>query len=277
MRRREFIGSLIGTAVGWPLAVRAQESKGVPRVGVLWHAGNAEEEAPYLRPFEQGLKDLGYFDGRTIKLERRFPNEIAERFEALAAELAALKVDVLVAITDRAAVAAQHATTTIPIVCILCDPIGDKLANSLARPGGNVTGVTTYDDADFDLSGKCLSLFKEALPRMTRIALLVRADNQYLIDQYQTAASAIGVSIQPVKVRSREEFEQAIDGIADARLEGIMIAAGIDGPESNANRAVGAEAPSSSHGGHSRVPGSRCAHVLWARHARNRPPRGPLR
>jgi putative ABC transport system substrate-binding protein len=189
----------------------------------LWHAGNAEEEAPYLRGLEQGLKDLGYFDGQTIKLEHRFPNEIPERFEALAAELAALKVDVLVAMTDRGAVAANHATTTIPIVCILCDPIGDKLANSLARPGGNVTGVTTYDDADFDLSGKCLSLFKEALPRMTRIALLVRADNQYLIDQYQTAASAIGVSIQPVKVRSREEFEQTIDGIADARLEGIMM------------------------------------------------------
>jgi putative ABC transport system substrate-binding protein len=90
MRRRKFIGRLIGTAVAWPLVARAQESKGVPRVGVLWHAGNAEEEAPYLGP---GLKDHGYFDGRTIKLEHRFPNEIPERFEALAAELVALKVD----------------------------------------------------------------------------------------------------------------------------------------------------------------------------------------
>ena len=79
MKRREFIGSIIGTAVAWPLTVRAQESKGVPRVGVLWHAGNAEEEAPYLRALEQA-KDLGYFDGRTIKLEHRFPNEIPERF-----------------------------------------------------------------------------------------------------------------------------------------------------------------------------------------------------
>src|SRR6516162_5517486 len=119
MRRREFIGGMIGTAAAWPLTVWAQESKGVPRVGVLWHAGNAEEEAPYLRAFEQGLKDLGYFDGRTIKLERRFPNEIRERFEALAAELAALKVDVLVAITTPSVRAAQHATTTIPIVSIL--------------------------------------------------------------------------------------------------------------------------------------------------------------
>ena len=232
MRRREFIGSVIGTAVAWPLVARAQESKGVPRVGVLWHAGNAEEEAPHLRALEQGLKDLGYFDGRTIKLEHRFPYDLlaqstgigpgsTERFEPLAAELAALKVDVLVAVTDRAAVAAQHATTTIPIVFILVgDPIKLKLVDSLARPGGNATGLTDYDE---DLSGKRLSLFKEAFPRMTRVALLVKANDQQSIDQYQSAASALGLSIEPVKVRSREEFEQAFDRIADARLEGIMM------------------------------------------------------
>ena len=134
-----------------------------------------------MRALEQGLKDLGYFDGRTIKLEHRFPNEIPERFDALAAELAALKVDVLVTVSDRAAVAAQHATTTIPIVFYVSGPIRLKLVNSLARPGGNSTGLTDYDD---DLSGKCLSLFKEALPRMTRVALLVRADNQQAIDEY---------------------------------------------------------------------------------------------
>ena len=143
MRRREFIGSLIGTAVAGPLAARAQESKGVPRVGVIWHTGNAEEAGPYFRALEQGLKDLGYFDGRTIKLEHRFANEIPERFEPLAAELTALKVDVLVADSDLVAVAAQHATTTIPIVFLVVgEPIGIKLVNSLARPGGNATGVT---------------------------------------------------------------------------------------------------------------------------------------
>jgi putative ABC transport system substrate-binding protein len=226
LRRREFIGSLIGTAVAWPLTVRAQESKGVPRVGVLWHAGNAEEEAPFLGYFEQGLKDLGYFDGRTIKLERRFANEIPERFEPLAAELVALKVDVLVAMTSRGALAFQHATTTIPIVFIGVGAIRLKLINSLARPGGNATGVMDYSGGE--LSGKRLSLFKEALPHMTRVALLVDAGSvavtvkQQGIDEYQTAASALGLSIQPVEVRSREEFERAFDIIADARLEGIM-------------------------------------------------------
>jgi putative ABC transport system substrate-binding protein len=181
MRRREFIGSLIGTAIAWPLVARAQDSKGVPRVGVLWHAGNAEEEGPYFRAFEQGLKDLGYFDGRTIKLEHRFANEIPERFEPLAAELAALKVDVLAPVSTPSAVAAHHATTTIPIVFIAVgDPIGSKLVNSFARPGGNITGLADSFD---DLSGKRLSLFKEALPRITRVALLVRASNQQTIDQ----------------------------------------------------------------------------------------------
>jgi putative ABC transport system substrate-binding protein len=219
MRRREFIGNLIGTAVAWPLVARAQETKGVPRVGVLWHAGNDEEEAPYLRALEQA-KDLGYFDGRTIKLEHRFPNEIPERFEPLAAELAALKVDVLVAVSPCSARAAQRATTTIPIVFFAGDPVGSKLVNSLARPGGNMTGVSILD---VDLSGKKLSLFKEALPRMTRVALLVQADDQKSIEQYQTAASALGLSIHPVEVRFREEFERAFDRIADARFEGIMM------------------------------------------------------
>jgi putative ABC transport system substrate-binding protein len=224
MRRREFIGNLVGTAVAWPLAVRAQESKEVPRVGVLWHSGNADEEAPYLRALEQGLKDLGYVDGRTIKLEHRFPNEIPERFEALATELVALKVDVLVTATMLSARAAHHATTTIPIVAVLGDPIGDKMANSLARPGGNVTGLTDYDDAtEGGLSGKRLSLFKEALPHMTRVALLVMATSQGYIDEFQTAASALGISIHPVKVSFREEFEGAFDRIAEARLEGIMM------------------------------------------------------
>src|SRR5262249_47475505 len=160
------------------------------------------------------------FDGRTIKLEHRFPNEIPERFGPLAAELVALKVDVLVAVSTPSAVAAQHATTTIPIVFLASDPIGLKLVNSLARPGGNATGVTDYDT---DLSGKRLSLFKEALPGMTRVALLTQANSAKTIDQYQTAASALGLSIQPVEVRSREEFERAFDRIADARLEGIMM------------------------------------------------------
>jgi ABC transporter substrate binding protein len=141
VQRREFITLFGGGAVTWPLAARAQPTQKMPKVGVLWHAGSAEEEAIYLSELQQGLNGLGYVDGKTIALENRFPNEQPERFVSLAAELAALKVDVLVAVTQQAARAAQRATTTIPIVFIAVpDPVGAKLVNSLARPGGNITG-----------------------------------------------------------------------------------------------------------------------------------------
>ena len=160
MQRREFITLIGGAAAAWPLAARGQPTQKMPKVGVLWHAGSAEEEAIYLGELMQGLNDLGYIDGKTIALEQRFPNEQPERFVSLAAELAALKVDVLVAVTQQAAMAAQQATTTIPIVFIVVpDPVGAKLVNSLARPGGNITGLTHIA---LELSGKRLALFKEA-------------------------------------------------------------------------------------------------------------------
>jgi hypothetical protein len=173
VQRREFITLFGGGAVAWPLAARGQPAQKMPKVGVLWHAGSAEEEAIYLSELQQGLTSLGYVDRKTIALENRFPNEQPERFVTLATELAALKVDVLVAVTQQAAKAAQRATTTIPIVFIVVpDPVGAKLVNSLARPGGNITGLTHIA---LELSGKRLAVFKEAFPRMTRMALLVDA------------------------------------------------------------------------------------------------------
>ena len=202
MRRREFI-TLLG-ALTLPLAARAQQpTKKIPRVGVLWHAGSAEEEAIYLGALVEGLKGLGYIDGKTIALEHRFPNEIPERFVSLAAELAALKPEVLVAVTRPAAMAAQRATTTIPTVFIVVpDPVGMKLVNSLARPGGNITGLTHIA---VELSAKRLAFFKEAFPDASRAALLVNANDQQgmrrYIDESQVAAAALGMTIQPVPVR----------------------------------------------------------------------------
>jgi putative ABC transport system substrate-binding protein len=227
VQQREFITLFGGGAVAWPLAARAQPTQKMPKVGVLWHAGSAEEEAIYLGELQQGLNGLGYVDGKTIALEARFPNEQPERFVSLAAELAALKVDVLVAVTQQAARAAQRATTTIPIVFIAVpDPVGAKLVNNLARPGGNITGLTHIA---LELSGKRLAVFKEAFPRMTRVALLVNANNQQAaeryIDETKTAASALGLDVQPVEVRSLEDFEQAFDKIVEGRLEGVAVPA----------------------------------------------------
>ena len=151
MQRREFITLFGGVAVAWPLAARGQPTQKMPKVGVLWHAGNAEEEAIYLSELQQGLNGLGYVDGKTIALENRFPNEQPERFVSLAAELAALKVDVLVAVTQQAATAAQRATTTIPIVFIVVpDPVGAKLVTSLGRPTQNLPSSRSLYRQNFE-------------------------------------------------------------------------------------------------------------------------------
>jgi putative ABC transport system substrate-binding protein len=175
----------------------------------------------------EGFKELGYVDGKTIVLEHRFPNEIPERFVSLAVELAALKPDVLVAVTRPAAIAAQRATTTIPIVFVVVpDPVGTKLVNSLARPGGNVTGLTHIA---VELSGKRLAFFKEAFPRASRVALVLNGNDvpgmQRYIDEFQTAAVALSVSVRPVEVRSLGDFESAFDTIFAERLDGVILPA----------------------------------------------------
>jgi ABC-type uncharacterized transport system substrate-binding protein len=175
----------------------------------------------------EGLKGLGYIDGKTIALEHRFPNEQPERFVSLAAELAALKPDVLIAVSQQAAVAAQRATTAIPIVFIVVpDPVGVKLVNSLSRPGGNITGLTHIA---VELSGKRLAVFKEAFPRMTRVALLVNANDpqttKRYIDETNAAATGLGLDVQPVEVRSLTDFDQAFDRIVEGRLEGVAVPA----------------------------------------------------
>jgi len=226
MQRRQFI-ALIGGAAAWPLTARGQPRAKTPKIGVLWHAGSAEEEAIYLGELRKGLDGLGYIDGKTIALEHRFPNEQPERFVSLAAELAALKPDVLIAVTQQAAVAAQRATTTIPIVFIVVpDPVGVKLVDSLSRPGGNITGLTHIA---VELSGKRLAVFKEAFPRMTRVALLVNANNpqttKRYIDETQTAATGLGLDVRAVEVRALTDFDQVFDRIVDGRLEGVAVPA----------------------------------------------------
>jgi len=139
MRRREFIRLIGGAIVGLPSAARAQQPAKIPRVGYLWHAGSAQEEGPYFRALLEGFAKLGYVDGRNIILEHRFPNEMPERFKSMAAELVALNCDVLMG-GSLGSVYLKNATSKIPIVFMFVpDPVGLKLVDSLARPGGNVT------------------------------------------------------------------------------------------------------------------------------------------
>jgi putative tryptophan/tyrosine transport system substrate-binding protein len=164
--RREFI-ALAGSALAWPCVGHAQQGLKIPTVGVLWHAANAEEEGPYFRALLEGFRELGYVDGLNIKFEHRFPNEMPERFRSMAAELVSLNVGVLVSVGNVASPYAKNATTTIPIVfTLVADPVGMKLVESFARPGGNVTGLSTYSS---DIVGRRLQLLKETIPGLTRL------------------------------------------------------------------------------------------------------------
>ena len=183
MRRRDFI-TLVSGATGYavvrPGALRAEALGQMPRIGMLWHAGSADEKSIYLAAFRQGLADVGYVEGRNIIVEHRFPAEKPERFQSMAAELVQLKLEVLVAAGQPSALALQRATTTIPIIFVAAyDPIGVGLVNSLARPSGNITGLSHPD-----LIGKRLEILKQALPNLSRVAVLINAANQSYAHRY---------------------------------------------------------------------------------------------
>jgi putative tryptophan/tyrosine transport system substrate-binding protein len=170
MNRRKLITLMGGVAAVWPFSARGQSIKKMPKVGVLWHAGSAEQEAPYFGSLLEGFKNLGYVDGLNIAFEHRFPNEIPERFKSMGAELVSLEIDVLVVVGNNAAPYATNLTKAIPVVFTLVgDPIGLNLVTSLARPGGNITGLANFTA---ELIPKRLELLKDIVPGLSRVALL---------------------------------------------------------------------------------------------------------
>ena len=224
--RRTFLISLGVMSVSRASQAFGQPStRRPPRVGVLWHAGSEEEERVPLGALRQGLKDMGYVEGRTILLENRYPNEEPDRFVSLAAELAKLNVDVLVAVTRPAALAARQATSTIPIVFLAVpDPVGDRLVETLARPGKQITGITNMA---LELVPKRIELLKEALPQVSRLGLLVNVSHAEGARRYmriaETAAASLGITVQPVEVRGPDDFDQAFSFIRDSRLQGLSL------------------------------------------------------
>jgi putative tryptophan/tyrosine transport system substrate-binding protein len=224
MKRREFIRALGGGAV-WPLVARAQQPTKVPRIGILWHAGSEEEEKPQLDPIRLGLRNLGYREGQNIQLEMRFPAEKIEQFYALAVELVDLKVDILVAVTLRAALAAQRATATIPIVFLAVpDPIGSHVVDSLARPSRNITGLSTMA---VEVTSKRLQLLKEAVGNLSRVALLVNASDtegtRRYVDAGRVVADPLGISIVPVGVSAQDEFDRAFSEMKEKQLQAVVL------------------------------------------------------
>src|SRR5215468_12295314 len=207
MKRREFI-TLLGGAAAWPLAVRAQQPGGMRRIGVLMaSAADDSENQARMAAFLQGLAQLGWTDGRNVRIDTRWATTNADDLRRHAAELAALAPDVLVAATGTATVAPLlQATRTLPIVfVVVIDPVGAGFVTSLARPGGNATGFTMFE---YGLSGKWLELLKQIAPTVKRVAVLRDATIASGIGQFgaiQSAAPAVGVEASPINVRDPSE------------------------------------------------------------------------
>jgi putative ABC transport system substrate-binding protein len=225
MKRRAFI-TLIGGAAAWPLRVLAQPAAKIPVVGYLWHAASAEEEGPYYKALLEGFARYGYTPGRNVILEHRFPNENAENFKRMAAELVSLNPDVLMGGAIGSSYLKQ-ATSTIPIVFMFVpDPVGLKLVESIARPGGNATGLVTFGR---DLVGKRLQFLKEISPGLSRVALLINSDqptSRVFVDETQAAGSELGITIQVFDARTQDALSPAFNSMAQSQIHGIITASG---------------------------------------------------
>ena len=227
MNRREFITLIGGGAAAWPLAARGQPGERVRRVGVLMYlaADDAEAQAR-LAAFAQTLKQLGWSEGRNLRIDTRWATaeDILRRH---AAELVALAPDVLVAASGTATVAPLlQATRTVPIVFVITiDPVGAGFVASLARPGGNATGFMAYE---YSMSGKWLELLKEIAPRVTRAAVLRDPAVASGIGQFgavQIVAPSLGVALSPVDVRDAGEIERAVAAFASGPNGGLIVTA----------------------------------------------------
>ena len=226
LKRREFIAGL-SSAAAWAMVARAQQSGKIPKVGVLWHAGNEQEEAIYLGALRQGLNDLGYIDGKNIVLEDRFPAEKPERFPVLARELVALNPDVLVAVTGRAAVAMQEATKTIPTVFIIYpgDLVKAKVISSMAHPGANITGLTA--DAG-DLTAKRIEVLRDAMGGISHIALLIQRSpmQEPVIERSRQVSAELKLTLDEFQVETAVDIGKAFERMAELNPDALYVPPG---------------------------------------------------
>jgi putative tryptophan/tyrosine transport system substrate-binding protein len=207
--------------------VEAQQPAKVPRVGMLVSGGQQRVDA-----FQQGLRELGYIEGKSIIIERRDPEARAEKYPELATELVRLKMDVIVTGGQTGARAAAKATKTIPIVIAAGgDPVRSGLVASLARPGGNVTGNTTLSP---ELSTKGLELIKEVLPKASRVAILWNPEGSVVaFKEIEAVAPSLGLTPLSLEIRRREDLEPSFGALSQRRADALLV---IQGPVPSANR-----------------------------------------
>jgi putative ABC transport system substrate-binding protein len=224
-RRREFITLLGGAAAAWPLAARAQQGERMRRIGVLMPGASDDPEfQARMTAFVQGLAQLGWLDGRNVRIDTRWGVADTDRIRKYAAELLALAPDVIMANSSAAIGPLLQATRTVPIVfAIVVDPVGAGFVASLARPGGNATGFTMFE---YGMSGKWLELLKKIAPGVTRAAVLRDPAIASGIGQFgavQAVAPSLGVELSPIDVRDAPEIERAVAAFAGIPNGGLVV------------------------------------------------------
>ena len=232
MKRREFITLLGGAAVTWPLAVQAQQA--MPVIGFLY-SQSPEGSMESLGGFRQGLKDTGFFEGENVTIDYRWAENQPDRLPALVAELVRRRVTVIAAMDSPSALPAKLASTTIPIVFgVGEDPVRLGLVTSLARPGGNLTGVNFFAA---ELTAKRLELLRELVPAAVRVAVLVNPDNAEITEptlrDVEATARSMGLQIQIVNVRTSRELHAAFETLAREPPDVLFVSSG---PFFNARR-----------------------------------------
>ena len=245
MKRREFITLLGGAAVAWPVAARGQQREKLPTIGFLG-AASASAMKSWLDAFVARLRELGWIEGRTVAIEIRWAEGRRERVAEIAAEFVQLKVDVIVTSATPPTLAAKQATAVIPIVfAAVSDPVGPGLVASLARPGGNVTGLANQTS---DTGGKKLELLREAVPGLRRLAIMANVGNPASVlemGEVQATARTLGLAVITFEIRRAEDIAPAFEALKD-RADALYL--GPD-PLMNTNRtrvnilAVGARLP----------------------------------
>jgi ABC-type uncharacterized transport system substrate-binding protein len=220
MNRRVFLSAVTGGLLAAPLAVEAQQTGKIYRIGFLGTATRSLMSA-WLTAFREGLRERGYVEGKNIAIEYRWGEGQPERFPGLAAELVKLQVDVIVTSGPQAVRAVQHATNTIPIVmAVIQDPVEMGFVASLARPGGNITGLSFQDS---QLVSRRLQLLKEAIPEVSRVAALwdPTGDPTHL-KAVETAARSLGLTLQILEVRVPEDLAQAFEAAKQKRAQALI-------------------------------------------------------
>ena len=225
IKRREFITLLGGAAAAWPLAGRAQQGERMRRIGVLMSlAADDSESSRRLTAFVQALRQLGWTDGRNVQIEYRWGAGDPERIRKYAVELAALAPDVILSVATATVGPLRQATRAVPIVFVnVADPVGAGFVDSLARPGGNITGFALFE---YGVSGKWLELLKEIAPRVTRVAVIRDAALAGGMGQWgalQSAAPSFGVELAPVGVHDAGEIERGLTAFARSPSGGLIV------------------------------------------------------